>query len=81
MEHKFLEPIELTDAELDVVSGGHFVGVKQVNVAKQSGRIEISSGPGAVNVTTSSVFNSFFTQSQTNNNTGTVTNSGSVTGT
>ena len=31
MEHKVLEPIELTDAELDIVSGGSFVGIKQSN--------------------------------------------------
>jgi hypothetical protein len=78
MEHELLEPIELTDAELDAVSGGSFVGVKQVNVAKQSGRIEIEGSSGALNITGSSVFNSFAPQTQTNTNGGSVTNSGAV---
>lgn len=78
MEHKFLEPIELTDAELDVVAGGHFVGVKQVNVAKQVGVIKVGTGSGAVNVSSASIYNSFYYQSQSNYNTGNVTNSGAL---
>jgi hypothetical protein len=78
MEHKFLEPIELTDAELDVVSGGGFFGVKQVNVAKQVGIIKVGTGSGAVSVSGSSIYNSFSEQYQTNTNSGSVTNSGTI---
>jgi hypothetical protein len=74
MEHKFLEPIELTDAELDVVSGGGFFGVKQVNVAKQVGIIKFGSGA----VSSSTIYNSFSEQYQTNTNSGSVTNSGTI---
>jgi hypothetical protein len=78
MEHKFLEPIELTDAELDVVSGGGFFGVKQVNVAKQVGIIKVGTGSGAVSVSSASIYNSFYYQSQSNYNSGSVTNNGSI---
>jgi hypothetical protein len=71
MEHKFLEPIELNDAEFDVISGGSFVGIKQSN---KGGNIILKSNGGG------GVFASSFTNnnSQYNTNYGSVVNSGAV---
>ena len=51
-EPTFLTPVELTDAELDAVSGGSFVGVRQSNSnkTKQSIRQSITETGGGVTI-------------------------------
>jgi hypothetical protein len=73
MEHKVLEPIELTDAELDIVSGGSFVGIQQSN--RGGNVITKSDGSGAA-----TAYNFNNTNTQTNTNSGSVTNFGAVSG-
>jgi hypothetical protein len=73
MEHKLLEPIELADAELDVVSGGSFVGIKQSN--RGGNVITRSGGSGAA-----TAFSFTNTNTQSNSNTGAATNFGAVSG-
>jgi hypothetical protein len=75
MEHKLFGPIELTDAELDGVSGGasghNFVGIKQSN---RGGNFIVSGGGGGG----ANAFTSSNTNSQTNTNSGSVGSSGST---
>ena len=71
MERKLLGPVELSDAELDAVSGGSFVGIKQSN--RGGNFIVKSGGGGGANAFSSTNYNS-----QSNYNTGTVINSGAV---
>jgi hypothetical protein len=71
MEHKLLGPIELTDAELDGVSGGSFVGIRQSN---RGGNFIVKSGGGGG----ANAFSSTNTNTQSNSNTGTVLSSGST---
>jgi hypothetical protein len=95
-EHTVLTPIELTDAELDAVSGGvNFVGVAQVNAneTKQSihqritevgGSVRIGGGSGATansgNITLNESFSATQSASNSNSTSQSNTNSGAVTG-
>ena len=94
-EPTMLTPIELTDAELDAVSGGSFVGVSQhnSNKTKQSirqsikqtgGSVTIGGGDGpTANSGNISLYETFYASNYaTNYNTSyqSNTNSGNVTG-
>jgi hypothetical protein len=86
-EHPILEPIELTDAELDAVSGGRAhtsvaAGVSQridqsVQLAQVGGDLNIGGGNGATSsagiVTFVETFAAVITQVANNINTGNVT--------
>jgi hypothetical protein len=72
MEHKLQQLIELTDVELDVVSGGRGVGIQQ---RQNGGNISARSGSGN-GAATNNDFSNFVTQTQTNS--GSVTNFGAV---
>jgi hypothetical protein len=86
-EHPILEPIELTDAELDAVSGGRAhtsvaAGVSQridqsVQLAQVGGDLNIGGGNGSTsfsgNLTVVETFVAAITQVATNVNTGNVT--------
>ena len=90
-----LTPIELTDAELDAVSGGHFVGVSQRNsnrtkqsirqsITETGGSVTIGGGSDATansgNISVSEYFSAYNDAYNYNTTTQTNTNSGSVTG-
>jgi hypothetical protein len=74
MRHKLLQPIELTDVEIDVVSGGSFVGVNQRNGEAEARQRVTTRNSGGGSATTSA----YNYASQYNFNSGTVTNSGNV---
>jgi hypothetical protein len=91
MSGVLLTPIELTEADLDVVSGGAFVGgIRQSNRSRQSIRQSITetggsvtvggSGPTAVagNITLTETFSA--SQSATNSSSQSNSNSGNVSG-
>ncbi|MBV8524134.1 MAG: hypothetical protein JOY71_18750 [Acetobacteraceae bacterium] len=91
MSEVVLTPIELTDAELQAVSGGAFVGgIRQSNRSRQSIRQSITetggsihvggSGPTAVagSITLTETFTA--SQTATNSSTQSNTNSGTVSG-
>ena len=96
VEPTILTPIELTDAELDAVSGGRdFVGIsqRQSNRTRQSihqsitqtgGSVTIGGGSGATansgNIYVDEYFYATNSATNTNSTTQTTTNSGSVTG-
>jgi hypothetical protein len=90
-----LTPIELTDAELDAVSGGSFVGVRQSNsnktkqsikqsITETGGGVTIGGGSGPTansgNISVSEYFSAYNDAYNYNTTTQTNTNSGSVTG-
>ena len=93
-EPTILTPIELTDAELDAVSGGSFVGVSQHNsnrtkqsihqsITETGGSVTIGgSGPTANsgNISVTEYFSAYNDAYNYNTTTQTNTNSGSVTG-
>ena len=94
-EPTILTPIELTDAELDAVSGGSFVGVSQhnSNKTKQSirqsikqtgGSVTIGGGDGPTansgNISVTEYFSAYNDAYNTNYTSQSNTNSGNVTG-
>ena len=94
-EPTFLTPVELTDAELDAVSGGHFVGVSQRNsnrtkqsirqsITETGGSVTIGGGSGATaNSGNISLYETFYASNYAENYNTTSqsnSNSGNVTG-
>jgi hypothetical protein len=75
MKLKLMQPVELTDSEIDVVSGGSFVGVNQRNGEAEARQRVTTRNSGGGSATTYSAYNSAY---QSNYNTGSVTNSGNV---
>jgi hypothetical protein len=71
METRFSAPIEMSEAEIDVVSGGSFVGIKQSN--RGGNLIVKTAGSGGAIVTSTTNNNS-----QENYNTGSAINTGGV---
>lgn len=91
-EPTILTPIELTDAELDAVSGGAHISTHQHNSTRQSihqsitetgGSVTVGGGSGATaftgTITVSKSFNATNTATNTNSTTQSSTNSGTFT--